>query len=71
MKRSITIDGHRTSISVEAPFWEGLGEIARASDRSVAGLIGEIDRGRDGPNLSAAIRVFVLAWYRERSGRAP
>jgi predicted DNA-binding ribbon-helix-helix protein len=71
VKRSITIEGHRTSISVEGPFWDGLGEIARASGRSVAGLIGEIDRGREGPNLSAAIRVYVLAWYRERARETP
>lgn len=67
MKRSIAIDGHRTSISVEAPYWDGLGEIARASGKSVAALIGEIDHGRGGLNLSAAIRVHVLAWYRERA----
>jgi predicted DNA-binding ribbon-helix-helix protein len=71
VKRSIAIDGHRTSISVEAPFWDGLGEIARASNKSVAALIGEIDHGRDGLNLSAAIRVHVLAWYRARAGETP
>jgi predicted DNA-binding ribbon-helix-helix protein len=70
VKRSIAIDGHRTSISLEAPFWDALGEIARARGRSVAALIGEIDHDRAGLNLSAAIRVHVLAWYRERA-RAP
>ena len=67
MKRSISIDGHRTSISLEEPFWQALGEIARLKGRSVAALIGEIDHDRAGSNLSAAIRVYVLAWYRERA----
>lgn len=71
MKRSIAIDGHRTSISVEQPFWDGLAEIARESGKSVAALIGEIDHGREGPNLSAAIRAYVLAWYRERARKTP
>jgi predicted DNA-binding ribbon-helix-helix protein len=67
-KRSITIAGHRTSISVEEPFWEALGEIARERVESVAALIAEIDRGRRPPaNLSSAIRVFVLERYRGRS----
>lgn len=69
-KRSISIAGHRTSISVEAPFWEGLAEIARARNLSVAALIAEIDRDRSaGTNLSSAVRLHVLAWYRERASR--
>jgi len=69
-KRSISIAGHRTSISVEAPFWEGLAEIARARSLSVAALIAEIDRDRSaGTNLSSAVRLHVLAWYRERASR--
>jgi predicted DNA-binding ribbon-helix-helix protein len=67
-KRSVTIAGHRTSIALEDPFWQGLGEIAAAGRRPVAALIADIDRGRDPDiNLSAAIRLFVLAWYRERA----
>jgi predicted DNA-binding ribbon-helix-helix protein len=67
-KRSVTIAGHRTSIALEDPFWDGLGAIAHASGRPVAGVIADIDRGRDADtNLSAAIRLFVLAWYRERA----
>lgn len=65
-KRSLTIAGHRTSISLEAPFWTALSEIAEAKGQSISGLVGEIDRERTGgTNLSAAIRVFVLEWYRE------
>jgi predicted DNA-binding ribbon-helix-helix protein len=67
-KRSVTIAGHRTSIALEDPFWAGLGEIAGATGRPVAGMIADIDRGRDpDTNLSAAIRLFVLAWYRDRA----
>jgi predicted DNA-binding ribbon-helix-helix protein len=74
-KRSVTIAGHRTSLSLEAAFWDALKEIATARGQSLNRLIEEIDRRRqeqtalDGaPNLSSAARVFVLAWLRG-SGR--
>ncbi|PIU06117.1 MAG: aryl-sulfate sulfotransferase [Methylobacterium sp. CG08_land_8_20_14_0_20_71_15] len=60
------IAGHRTSVTLEEPFWTVLREIAAARSLSVAALIGEIDGARDGQNLSSAIRVFVL-----ESVRAP
>ncbi len=70
-KRSITIAGHRTSISLEATFWEALAEIAASRGASVAALVAEIDRKRpDDTNLSAALRMFALDWYRRRAGRA-
>lgn len=65
-KRSVMIAGHRTSVSLENPFWDALREIAEARGLSVQALIGEIDAGREGQNLSSAIRVFVLAAVRER-----
>lgn len=58
-RRSLTIAGHRTSVSVEDAFWDELTAIAHRSGKSVNTLVGEIDRGRDG-NLSSAIRLFVL-----------
>ena len=64
-KRSVMIAGHRTSVSLEAPFWEALREIACARGQSVQALIGTIDAERNGQNLSSAIRVFVLAAVRE------
>jgi len=68
-KRSIAIAGHRTSISIEDPFWEALGEIAAARGGSVAGLVAEIDGARaPGVNLSSALRLAALDWYRGRSG---
>jgi predicted DNA-binding ribbon-helix-helix protein len=63
-KRSLSIAGHRTSVSLEEPFWDALREIAEARGRSVQALVGEIDAGRGGQNLSSAIRVFVLGEVR-------
>jgi predicted DNA-binding ribbon-helix-helix protein len=67
-KRSVTIAGHRTSISLEPEFWRALSEIADAKGESLAGLIAAIDgaRARD-INLSAAIRIYVLEWFRSRA----
>ena len=67
-KRSVTIAGHRTSVSLEAPFWSALKEMAAERGISLNALIEEIDRGRAG-NLSSAIRVFVLR-ARRRGGAA-
>lgn len=58
-KRSVTVAGHPTSVSLEAPFWDVLKEIAEARGLSLNRLIEEIDRGRTS-NLSSAIRVFVV-----------
>ncbi|KAB2861134.1 MAG: ribbon-helix-helix domain-containing protein [Bauldia sp.] len=70
MKRSISIAGHRTSVSLEAPFWTALAEFAGEQGKSVATLIAEIDRMRPpSSNLSSAIRVFVLDRYRSGSHR--
>ncbi len=69
-KRSVTIAGHRTSISLEEPFWRALSEIAEAKGESLAGLIAAIDSKRArGTNLSAAIRVYVLEWFSSRTAR--
>ena len=67
VKRSVAIAGHRTSVSLEEPFWDELQAIARDQERSIQRLIAEIDAGRAGPNLSSAIRVFVLAAVKARS----
>lgn len=70
-KRSVTIAGHRTSVSLEAPFWDALAEIAAEAGRSQSALIVEIDRDREpSTNLSAAIRLFILSWYRARANTA-
>jgi predicted DNA-binding ribbon-helix-helix protein len=68
VKRSVSIAGHRTSISLEEPFWQGLREIAERDKISIQALIGRIDADRGEQNLSSAIRVFVLNDLRGRLG---
>ncbi|HUN52023.1 MAG TPA: ribbon-helix-helix domain-containing protein [Candidatus Sulfotelmatobacter sp.] len=66
-KRSVDVAGHRTSVSLEAAFWDVLREMAQAQHKTLNGLVSEIDLGRQG-NLSSAIRVYVLD--RLRAGKA-
>ena len=66
VKRSVSIAGHRTSISLEEPFWEILRQIAEREKISLQSLIGRIDSERGEQNLSSAIRVFVLMDVRDR-----
>lgn len=66
-KRSVSISGHRTSISLEAPFWEELARLAAERGLSVQALVAEIDAGRGDSNLSSALRVHVLLASRGRS----
>jgi predicted DNA-binding ribbon-helix-helix protein len=69
LKRSVTISGHRTSVSLEPEFWDALAEIAAAAKRPLAQLIDEIDkRAGRGKNLSSALRIYVLAYYRAKRG---
>lgn len=68
-KRSVTIAGHRTSVSLESEFWDELTEIAKARGISLNRLIAEIDQTREA-NLSSAIRLFVLAALKERLSNA-
>ena len=59
-KRSLTISGHRTSLSLEPEFWVVLKTAAQEEHKSLAALVAEIDRGRGERNLSSALRVWVL-----------
>lgn len=62
LKRSVTIDGHRTSVSLEDAFWKSIGEAARHRGITRATLIGQIDHARPPEvGLATAIRLFVLA----------
>ncbi|VAW18122.1 hypothetical protein MNBD_ALPHA12-2337 [hydrothermal vent metagenome] len=63
-KRSITLAGHKTSLALEEAFWQALDQIAAQSGCTVPALISRIDAGRKTKNLSSAIRVFVLAYFR-------
>lgn len=69
VKRSFTIAGHRTSISLEASFWEALKTLAAEERVPVAQLIARIDKGRDGGGLSSAVRVWILNKYRYGAAR--
>lgn len=66
-KRSVTINGHKTSISLEEPFWRALATIAAEQEIAVNALIARIDAERAG-NLSSAIRVHVLRHLQDRAG---
>ncbi|WP_316860093.1 ribbon-helix-helix domain-containing protein [uncultured Cohaesibacter sp.] len=63
-KHSVTIAGHRTSISLEEEFWQGLKDLARDRNKSLADIIRQIDRDRGLNNLSSAIRIAVLDYYK-------
>jgi len=67
LKRTITIDGHKTSVTLEDEFWFGLREIARQKNATLRFLITQIDDARERNNLSSAIRVFVLNYFRARA----
>jgi predicted DNA-binding ribbon-helix-helix protein len=71
VKHSALIAGRRTSISLEDAFWESLKEIARARRETLTQLITAIDADRKHANLSSAIRLFVLGFYRDRGHALP
>ena len=66
-KRSISLSGHATSVTLEPEFWIALDAMAAAEQISLAALVGQIDSARAGRPLASACRVAALAW----AGRAP
>lgn len=68
-KRSVTLAGHRTSLSLEPEFWQALKAAARADGLSLNALIARIDRERRG-NLSSAVRVYLLKRAQDQSPHA-
>jgi predicted DNA-binding ribbon-helix-helix protein len=66
VKRSIVLAGHKTSVSLEDEFWKGLKEIAALRLTNLSDLVGKIDSQRENGNLSSAIRLFVLDFYRSQ-----
>ena len=65
LKRSVVINGHKTSISLEQDFWMALGEIAATQNASISEFVTVIDRDRKHDNLSSAIRLYVLDYYQQ------
>ncbi|NHX28231.1 ribbon-helix-helix domain-containing protein [Escherichia coli] len=69
VKRSLTLRGHRTSVSLEDEFWQAFRKIAREKGKAVNALAAEIDADRDmETGLATAIRLFVLGHYMARAG---
>jgi predicted DNA-binding ribbon-helix-helix protein len=66
VKRSIVLGGHKTSVSLEDAFWEGLKDIAKTQRKTLSDLVGSIDTQREHGNLSSALRLFVLNHYQAR-----
>ena len=67
VKRSIVMAGHKTSVSLEEAFWNGMKEISGLRNMTLSELVGEIDSNRRQGNLSSAIRLFVLDHFRSRT----
>ena len=68
VKRSIVIAGHKTSVSLEDAFWDALKEIAAQRKATLSDLVASIDSTRTQGNLSSAIRLFVLDYFRSAYG---
>ena len=66
VKRSIVLAGHKTSVSLEDEFWRGLKEIAGKRLMNLSTLVDAIDSQRQQGNLSSALRLFVLEFYRRQ-----
>ena len=66
IKRSVYINGHKTSISLEDAFWNSLQEIAHQRNETVSQLVAKIDKKRKFANLSSVLRVFVLGYYQDQ-----
>jgi predicted DNA-binding ribbon-helix-helix protein len=72
IKRSVVVNGRKTSVSLENEFWDALRQVAKQSNVSVAMLLVEIERSRTTINLSSAIRIFLLNHFRtHNSDRQP
>ena len=67
VKRSIVVAGHKTSVSLEDQFWEGLRVIAKDQRKKLSDLVGSIDTNRKHGNLSSALRLFVLSHYQAQA----
>jgi predicted DNA-binding ribbon-helix-helix protein len=67
VRRTITVAGCKTSVSLEDAFWRGLKDSASSRRMTLSDLIGSINAERQHANLSSALRLFVLNHYRARA----
>ncbi len=67
VKRSIVVNGHKTSVSLEEAFWTGMKEISAERNKTLSELTSEINSERQQGNLSSAIRLFVLDHFKSRA----
>ena len=67
VKRSIVVNGHKTSVSLEEAFWIGVKDISAERNKTLSELVGEIDSQRQQGNLSSALRLFVLDHFKTRA----
>jgi predicted DNA-binding ribbon-helix-helix protein len=69
-RRSVVLGDHKTSVSLEQAFWNSMKEISRERGKTLSELVSEIDDKRQQGNLSSAIRLFVLDYFRTTASRA-
>jgi len=71
LKRSIAVAGHKTGVSLEEAFWNGMNEISALWNMTLSELVGETDSNRQQGNLSSAIRLFVLDFKKRAAFHLP
>jgi predicted DNA-binding ribbon-helix-helix protein len=67
VKRSVVINHHKTSVSLEDAFWKGIKQIAAARNMTLSDLVASVNGDRRQGNLSSALRLFVLEHYRAKA----
>ena len=65
IKKSFTLEGHRTSVALESEFWDIISNYASANDESISGVVSEIDLSRDAEPLASSLRLFCLKILRK------
>jgi predicted DNA-binding ribbon-helix-helix protein len=67
LKRSVVINHHKTSVSLEDAFWKAIKSIAAGRNMTLSDLVAAVDSERRQGNLSSALRLYVLEYYRSRA----
>lgn len=69
--RNVVVAGRRTSVRLEPVMWEALQDIARRQERTIHDVVTQIDRERTASSLTAAIRIYIVGFYRAAAGGEP